>query len=99
MRKIEEQMVAAVLAAKEWRQGNTETTVPWNLRKTNEETGTEFVVVNVWLQRNHIARIELVRDIAGNKFMVHDLRVNQNTLAEWPTRTTKSRLRALGAKV
>jgi len=99
MRKIEEQMVAAVLAAKEWKQGNTEVTIRGDLRKTNEDTGTEFVVVSVWLHRNHIAWVELVRDLAGNKFMVHGLRVNQDTLDRWPTRTTKSRLRALGAKV
>lgn len=91
-------MVAAILAAKEWKQGNTEVTIRGDLRKTHTDAGTEFVVVNVWLHRNHIARIELVRDLAVNKFMVHDLRVNQDTLARWPTRTTKSRLRALGAK-
>lgn len=102
MRKIEEQMVAAVLAAKEWKRDNTEVTVPEYARKTNEDTGTEFVEVNVWLHSNHIATVELVRsltDSTENKFMVHALVVNKDTLADWPTRTTKSRLRALGATV
>lgn len=99
MRKIEEKMVAAVLAAKEWKQGNTEVTIRGDLRKTNEDAGTEFVEVNVWLHHNHIASVELVRSLHENKFMVHGVQVNQNTLAEWPTQTTKSRLRALGAKV
>jgi hypothetical protein len=43
-----------------------------------------------------------VRSLANgteNKFMVHALVVNDATLANWPTRATKSRLRALGAKV
>ena len=47
-----------------------------------------FPVPNVFLHNNHIATIE-------NGV----LRVNRETLRKWPTPTTKSRLRALGAKV
>jgi hypothetical protein len=48
------------------------------------------VNVGVFLHGNHIA------DVNSNTGFVM---VNMNTLAKWPTRTTKSRLRALGAKV
>ena len=47
-----------------------------------------FLVPNVFLYNNHIATVE-------NGV----LRVNTYTLAKWPTVTTKSRLRALGANV
>jgi hypothetical protein len=48
------------------------------------------VNVGVYLWGNHIA------DVNTNTGFVM---VNNNTLAKWPTRTTKSRLYALGAKV
>ena len=48
------------------------------------------VNVGVYLWGNHIA------DVNTNTGFVM---VNNNTLAKWPTRTTKSRLRALGASV
>ena len=47
-----------------------------------------FLHPNVFLHGNHIATVE-------NGV----LRVNQYTLAKWPTATTKSRLKALGANV
>ena len=47
-----------------------------------------FHVANVFLHGNHIAAIE-------NGVC----RVNEYTLKQWPTPITKSRLRALGAKV
>ena len=43
----------------------------------------------IFLHGNHIA----------NYFYTKGLEVNLSTLARWPTPTTKSRLRALGAKV
>jgi hypothetical protein len=46
--------------------------------------------VGVYLWGNHIADVN-----TDTGFVM----VNNNTLAKWPTRTTKSRLRALGAKV
>jgi len=47
-----------------------------------------FLVPNVYLHNNHIATVE-------NGV----LKVNTYTLSKWPTPTTKSRLRALGANV
>jgi hypothetical protein len=47
-----------------------------------------FLVPNVFLHNNHIATVE-------NGV----LKVNTYTLSKWPTPTTKSRLRALGADV
>jgi hypothetical protein len=47
-----------------------------------------FLVPNVFLHGNHIATVE-------NGV----LQVNKYTLSKWPTPTTKSRLRALGANV
>ncbi len=48
------------------------------------------VNVAVYLWGNHIADVN-----SRTGFVM----VNTNTLAEWPTVTTKSRLRALGASV
>jgi hypothetical protein len=45
---------------------------------------------DVFLHKNHIGTYNYMHV----KFFV-----NQGTLARWPTRTTKSRLRALGASV
>ena len=47
-----------------------------------------FLVPNVFLHNNHIATVE-------NGIV----KVNTYTLSRWPTVTTKSRLRALGANV
>jgi hypothetical protein len=44
---------------------------------------------NVWLHNNHIA------DVYDDGRIV----INEYTLSRWPTNTTKSRLRALGANV
>ena len=48
------------------------------------------VNVGVFLYGNHIADVN-----SETGFVM----VNMSTLAKWPTRTTKSRLRALGASV
>ena len=80
MRKIEQQMLAAVAAGKAWTLDNTTVSMHVDARG--------FQVPNVFLHGNHIATIE-------NGVC----RVNEYTLARWPTPTTKSRLRALGANV
>ena len=73
MRKIEEQMNAAIKANKYWKNGNTEV-VP---------AGDQ---VDVYLHGNHIATVPW-----------HDpIYVNTQTFSNWPTPTTRSRLRALG---
>ena len=83
MRKIEEKMVAAVTNVENWSNGNT--MVAWfgSAQRDNMHTGYVF------LHGHHIATV--YRD--GT--VVPDLL----TLAEWPTTTTKSRLRALGVNV
>ena len=101
MRKIEENMLRAIAHVKDWREANTEVSVLGYTRETNVDT--EYVEVAVYLHNNHIATVEMIRDLrTGNpeaSFVVHNIVVNRETLARWPTRTTKSRLRALGAQV
>lgn len=71
MRKIEEQMVAAVQAKKNWESGNTRV----------EKAGA---FMDVYLHGNHIARV-------GWQAVP-----NLHAFRRLPTRTTVSRLRALG---
>jgi hypothetical protein len=64
-------------------------------RKTWQNNNTSVRVIDdvnmgVFLHGNHIA------DVNTNTGF---LMVNNATLNKWPTRTTKSRLRALGAKI
>lgn len=58
------------------------------MQANTQVTFTEENVADVYLHGNHIARIRN-----------GELTVNEETLAAWPTPTTKSRLRALGANV
>lgn len=85
MRKIEQQMCAAIAKRKTWSNGNTRVEYEGEL---NESTHARMEQAKVYLWGNHIGTF-LYRDV---KFYV-----NRETLAKWPTRTTKSRLRALGA--
>lgn len=75
MRKIEHQMVDAIINNIDWQSGNT------SVRN-----------LNVYLYGNHIAT---VAPIDGRPFV----KVNLTTLRNWPTATTKSRLRALGVNL
>ena len=77
MRKIEAQMLKAIISRKNWSQANTEVVIGF------QDTA------QVFLHGNHIANVEPCGFV----------RVNFNTLAKWPTNTTKSRLRALGCDV
>lgn len=85
MRKIEQQMCAAIAKRKTWANGNTRVEYEGEL---DEPTHARMEQAKVYLWGNHIGTF-LYRDV---KFYV-----NRETLAKWPTRTTKSRLRALGA--
>lgn len=85
-RKIEQQMCAAVADLYQWRSDNTEVRVG-----LNEATGQ--LCARVYLHGHHIATLTQTR---------HDkleLNVIRSTLIDWPTATTLSRLRALGANV
>jgi hypothetical protein len=87
MRKIEKQMCLAIGQRKSWREANTEVIYQPEL-STPERACIEYA--KVFLFGNHIGTFVY----SANRFDV-----NPVTLAEWPTNTTKSRLRALGAKV
>jgi len=77
MRKIEQQMMSAIMNRKSWQCGNTTVSI----RDANS--------VSVFLHGNHIADVWALGFVS----------VNQDTLRQWSTPTTKSRLRALGANV
>lgn len=83
MRKVEQQMLAAIQSRKFWIGGNTCVDIVNN----DNPNGLR---AEIFLHGNHIA-----------DYWYRDgkLDVDSRTLAEWPTPTTKSRLRALGAKV
>ena len=86
MRQIEQQMLDAVCGKLDWRSGDTSV---W-LRAVVQRDGNPLWFSEVFLHSNHIATFW------------HDngqLEVNRDTLIQWPTATTQSRLRALGARV
>lgn len=86
MRKIEQQMMSAISQRKNWQSGNTQVkTVGLSCGGARSE---------IYLHGNHIANVW-----AGAADPLPTLWVNRETLAAWPTPTTKSRLRALGADV
>jgi len=61
----------------------------WGLDNTRVQN-MDGINVAVYLFGNHIADVNTI---------TNEVKVNERTLATWPTRTTKSRLRALGADV
>lgn len=86
MRKIEQQMMSAIAQQRNWQSGNTQvTTVNFDGGGARSE---------IYLHGNHIANVW-----TGEPDPLPTLWVNRETLAAWPTPTTKSRLRALGADV
>lgn len=85
-RKIEQEMCAAAAGMRDWNCDNTSVQIG-----TNAANGAP--TARVYLHGNHIASVTQVR---------HDelsLQVMSGVLADWPTNTTISRLRALGADV
>jgi len=85
MRKIESEMVFNVLTGRDWSQANT---------STKRIHGAD-AKVSVYLHGNHIATVWNACDIR-DRWAVE---VNTDALRRWPTRTTMSRLRALGVDV
>ena len=85
MRKIEKEMMAAIDGGRDWAKDNTAVLVT--------RCGYRRYTADVYLFGNHIA------DVFCN--MAGDVKVSPNvdTLREHPTRTTMSRLRALGVDV
>jgi hypothetical protein len=86
MRKIEQAMLNAVHNGESFQQGNTQV---WfiSARESGNPLGSRS---EIYLHGNHIASYWHREAL---------LEVNSRTLGEWPTPTTKSRLRALGATI
>jgi len=84
MRKIEQQMLNAIESKRNWSLDNT-------LVHIENGGGNPFGLrAEIYLHGNHIA---------DYWYDDKQLDVDTRTLIDWNTRTTKSRLRALGAKV
>ena len=81
MRKIEKEMIKAIIDRRDWKKDNT------RVHFTCTGLG------KVYLHGNHIA------DSHRNYYGSIVITPNRETLAQWPTVTTKSRLRALGVNV
>ena len=83
MRKVEQQMLQAITDRKDWVSANTGVFM--------ENAGNPYGPrAEVYLHGQHIA---------SYWYESGDLDVDERTLARYPTVTTKSRLRALGANV
>jgi hypothetical protein len=91
MRKIESEMVAAIRAKQAFCKGNTHVHSP--VRVLGETEAEDFDVMSVFLHGNEIATV--FHPGTEEEWTSVDL----NTLRRWPTRTTMSRLRALGVDV
>lgn len=87
MRKIEIQMNAAISNRESWTSGNTAVVYECAL---DEPMRARIEQARVFLHGNHIGTYI---------YKIGRFDLNPRTLALWPTRTTKSRLRALGATV
>lgn len=85
MRVIEKEMLEAIKHGRDWSKDNTRVEAHRGAYRSYD--------VDVYLHGHHIAEV-LCR--MGCDDRVH---VNQTTLKNWPTRTTMSRLRALGVDV
>ena len=83
MRVIEKEMLEAIKYGRDWSKDNTSVTFDLDYRE----------YADVRLHGNHIASVKLRE---GRPMLV---RPNTDTLLNWPTRTTMSRLRALGVDV
>jgi|GEM_PF-2311266 len=88
MRKIEQAMREAVMTKKDWRLDNTAVFYI----SANESGNPHGARSEIYLHGNLIAEYWHDQTAAP-------LAVNRQTLHRWPTPTTKSRLRALGANV
>lgn len=87
MRKIEKEMCQAIGQKKSWKNSNTEVVYQ---PEVNDTMRACIEYAKVFLHGNHIGTFV---------YSLSRFDVNRETLAKWPTRTTKSRLRALGATI
>ena len=86
MRKIEKQLINAIEQHKDWRNDNTAVFYVSSCESGNPFGGRS----EVYLHGNHIADFW---------HKCSSLEIDTKTLKQWPTNTTLSRLRALGADV
>ena len=87
MRKIEKEMLEAIRnRVRYWSKDNTQ--VKWNSIVEGSNGTKHIAKLDVFLHGNHIATV--YPDIG-------EIKVNLYTLRSWPSMTTRSRLRALGA--
>jgi hypothetical protein len=91
MRKIESEMVHNVMMGRDWSKANTST----NRAPEYMAGWLTNSAIEVRLHDNHIATVYRACD-GRNRWYVE---VNTRTLSDYPTRTTMSRLRALGVDV
>ena len=84
MRVIEREMLEAIKHGRNWSKDNT---------RVETDSGYRSYVADVYLHGHHIAEI-YCRMGCGDVVIP-----NVDTLLQWPTRTTMSRLRALGVDV
>ena len=85
MRLIEKEMLRAINNRTSWQKDNTQ---------VRPIVLDDNAISQVFLHGNHIADF-----VHGKQWGTGWLEVNKETLKAWPTRTTMSRLRALGADV
>jgi hypothetical protein len=85
MRQIELDMLRAIGANKAWSKDNT---------RVEPTDADGMLATRVFLHGNHIA--DTLQIDRHGRLQVFP---NRDTLAQWPTPTTKSRLRALGVNV
>ena len=85
MRMIEKEMVRAINERKPWHKDNTQ------VRPIVLDGNA---ISQVFLHGHHIADF-----VHGAQWGIGWIETNTDTLKEWPTRTTMSRLRALGVDV
>lgn len=86
MRKIERLMCNAVALRVPWQLNNTTVTVTKENDPNHQFHTSDYVTV--YLHGNRIAY--------QDRYHPHELRIDHATLKKYPTRTTTSRLRALG---
>jgi len=86
MREIERKMLKAIEDKRDWSLSNTRVEYQHEPAHKGNFVGTH---ARVYLHGHHIA----------NFWQHGGVEVNTDTLRRWPTVTTKSRLRALGAKL
>ena len=85
MRKIEKEMLRAIACNEAWSKDNT---------RVEPTFADGLLACRVFLHGNHIA--DTLQVSANGIVQVFP---NRETLAQWPTVTTKSRLRALGVNL